>query len=112
VLQSEYHTIKTKSVVMKDETLCLRVDYSCIKNALKTHLRSSVRTSKKILGSLSLAMKGRHKYTEGRGGEGRERRRRRGKEKGKGREGEERGRRKGKGQGATAPRNLELCPRP
>jgi hypothetical protein len=74
--------------------------YFCIKNALKLTYDHLYVLQKKILGSLSLAMKGRdNKRRKGRGVEGREEERRReGRDGGKGREGKGR-----KGQGATAP---------
>jgi hypothetical protein len=79
VLQSEYHTVKTKSVVTKDETLCHI--YFCIKNALKLTY-DHLYFKKNFLGSLSLAIKGRD--NERRKGRGKEREKRREKERSRG----------------------------
>jgi hypothetical protein len=85
VLQSEYHTIKTKSVVMNDETLCLRVNIFVLRMHQNSH--TSICISKKNF-RLAIA---RHK--------GRKKKGRKGRGGGTVRGGKERG----KGQGATAP---------
>jgi hypothetical protein len=70
VLQSEYHTIKTKSVVMNDETLPQSY-YFCIKNALKLTYEHLYFKKKKNFRLAIARHEGKGKQIrKGRGGEG------------------------------------------